>query len=78
MSNAETPNPETPNPETSQAKVEWLQQQTVLGTLSEPLLAAIADRIQVEFVPENRRLVLEDTEPQAVYILKTGDRKSVV
>lgn len=72
MSNAETPNPETPNPETSQAKVEWLQQQTVLGTLSEPLLAAIADRIQVEFVPENRRLVLEDTEPQAVYILKTG------
>lgn len=53
-------------------QVKWLQQQTPLGVLSEPVLAAMAAAIQVETVQENRRLVLEETEPTALYILKSG------
>jgi transcriptional regulator with AAA-type ATPase domain/NAD-dependent dihydropyrimidine dehydrogenase PreA subunit len=53
-------------------RVQWLQQHTPLGALSEPILTAIAQQLQIEQVPENRRLVLEDTPPPALYILKTG------
>ena len=50
----------------------WLKQNTVLGSLSDETLGAIAAAIQEESVQENRRLVLEDTIPPAVYILHTG------
>ncbi|MCU0524982.1 MAG: sigma 54-interacting transcriptional regulator [Elainella sp. Prado103] len=53
-------------------KVEWLQQQTVFGQLSEPVLVALVAQIQVEQLLENRRLILEDTEPSGVYILRSG------
>ena len=44
-------------------RVQWLQAHTPLGELSAAVLEAIA---------ENRRLVLEDTPPTALYILKSG------
>jgi len=50
----------------------WLKQNTVLESLSDETLGAIAAAIQAESVQENRRLVLEDTMPAAVYILHTG------
>ncbi|MBD3880949.1 sigma 54-interacting transcriptional regulator [Phormidium tenue FACHB-886] len=52
-------------------RVQWLQQ-TPLGSLSAEILGAIADQIQVQTVQENRRLVLEDTAPSDLYILKSG------
>ncbi len=52
--------------------IQWLQQQTQLGVLSEPVLAAIVDQIQEETLQANRRLILEDTEPKALYILRSG------
>ena len=53
-------------------KVTWLKQNTALGSLSSETLSAIATAIQEESVQENRRLVLEDTIPPAVYILHAG------
>ena len=51
-------------------QVQWLREQTSLGVLPEEVLTALAAEIQVETLPENRRLVLEDTEPTALYILR--------
>jgi transcriptional regulator with AAA-type ATPase domain/NAD-dependent dihydropyrimidine dehydrogenase PreA subunit len=53
-------------------RVQWLQQQTPLGMLSQSVLEAIAPQLQTEQVQANRRLVLEDTAPSALYILKSG------
>ncbi len=65
---------ETPTEISSEAqeRLRWLQQNTPLGALSEPVLAAVAAATQVEQVAENRRLVLEDTPATALYILRTG------
>jgi transcriptional regulator with AAA-type ATPase domain/NAD-dependent dihydropyrimidine dehydrogenase PreA subunit len=57
-------------------RVQWLKQQTPLGVLPDEVLAAIAPLIQIEMVLENRRLVLEDTPPPALYILKSGRLES--
>ncbi|EKQ68195.1 transcriptional regulators containing an AAA-type ATPase domain and a DNA-binding domain [Leptolyngbyaceae cyanobacterium JSC-12] len=57
-------------------KVHWLRENTIFGSLSDEVLAAIADAIQEEVVAENRRVVLEDTLPTALYILKTGRLES--
>jgi transcriptional regulator with AAA-type ATPase domain/NAD-dependent dihydropyrimidine dehydrogenase PreA subunit len=53
-------------------RVEWLQANTELGSLSIEVLEAIAPHIQVETVQENRRLVLEDQDATALYILRSG------
>jgi transcriptional regulator with AAA-type ATPase domain/NAD-dependent dihydropyrimidine dehydrogenase PreA subunit len=53
-------------------RIEWLRTQTQLGLLPSEVLAAIASQIQIEQLQANRRLVLEDTPPAAVYILKAG------
>lgn len=53
-------------------RAQWLQSQTQLDVLSYPVLEAIATQIQVEWVPENHRLVLEDQSPEFLYILKQG------
>ncbi|MBE9179887.1 sigma 54-interacting transcriptional regulator [Oculatella sp. LEGE 06141] len=53
-------------------RVEWLQANTSLNALPQEILEAIAPLIQAETVQENRRLVLEETSPSALYILKTG------
>ncbi len=57
-------------------RLEWLRQQTQFGELSEELLDAIATAVQPQPVQENRRLVLEDTLPPAVYILRSGRLES--
>jgi transcriptional regulator with AAA-type ATPase domain/NAD-dependent dihydropyrimidine dehydrogenase PreA subunit len=56
----------------SQARIQWLQQNTSLNLLSTEALTAIADAMQVEAVAENQRLILEDTLPEAVYLLRQG------
>jgi transcriptional regulator with AAA-type ATPase domain/NAD-dependent dihydropyrimidine dehydrogenase PreA subunit len=53
-------------------RVQWLKENTPLGTLSDEVLEAIVAQIQEERVGENRRLVLEDTQPAALYILRSG------
>jgi len=53
-------------------RIQWLREQTPLGVLSDQVLTAIASQIQEETVQENRRLVLEDTPPPALYILRSG------
>lgn len=57
-------------------RVQWLRENTSLSALSDDALVAIATAIQVEIVQANRRLVLEDTLPPAVYFLKTGHLES--
>lgn len=57
-------------------RVQWLKQRSPLEVLSDAVLEAIAAQIEVEQVQENRRLVLEDTLPPAVYILRSGRLES--
>jgi transcriptional regulator with AAA-type ATPase domain/NAD-dependent dihydropyrimidine dehydrogenase PreA subunit len=57
-------------------QVQWLRQNTSLEALSDQVLEAIAAEIQEETFEENRRLVLEDTPPPALYILKSGRLES--
>lgn len=57
-------------------RVQWLREQTQLGSLSDPVLQAIAAAIHSERVLENRRLALEDTPPTALYILRAGRLES--
>lgn len=53
-------------------RVQWLRITTPLGSLPDDALEAIASSIQEDVVQENRRLVLEETPPDALYILKSG------
>ena len=57
-------------------RIGWLRENTSLGSLSEEALGAIAAALQTETVQENRRLVLEDTPPIALYILRSGHLES--
>jgi transcriptional regulator with AAA-type ATPase domain/NAD-dependent dihydropyrimidine dehydrogenase PreA subunit len=54
----------------------WLRFNTSLGTLSDAALDAIAAAVQPEFIEENQRLVLENTPPEALYILRAGRLES--
>ncbi|MGF1514494.1 MAG: sigma 54-interacting transcriptional regulator [Elainellaceae cyanobacterium] len=54
------------------SKVQWLQQHTALSTLPIAVLEAIAAQVEPITVLENRRLVLEDTAPAALYFLYSG------
>ena len=53
-------------------QVQWLRESTIFQPLSDDALGAIAHSYIEETVQENRRLVLEDTLPEALYILRTG------
>ncbi|HIK15014.1 MAG TPA: sigma 54-interacting transcriptional regulator [Leptolyngbyaceae cyanobacterium M33_DOE_097] len=53
-------------------RVTWLQQNTILASLSEAALGAIAAAIHEETIPENHRVSLEETAPVALYILVSG------
>ncbi|MEM7773681.1 MAG: cyclic nucleotide-binding domain-containing protein, partial [Cyanobacteria bacterium P01_A01_bin.37] len=53
-------------------RVQWLKTNTSLAVLRDSTLEAFASAMQMEHVPANRRLVLEDTLPPAVYFLKSG------
>jgi transcriptional regulator with AAA-type ATPase domain/NAD-dependent dihydropyrimidine dehydrogenase PreA subunit len=54
----------------------WLQAHTLLGGLPEAVVDAIATHLVTETVPANYRLILEDTPPDALYILKEGHLES--
>jgi transcriptional regulator with AAA-type ATPase domain/NAD-dependent dihydropyrimidine dehydrogenase PreA subunit len=54
----------------------WLQERTALGVLSPEVLSGIAQVLEEQVVPANHRLVLEDTPPEALYILKQGQLES--
>ncbi len=57
-------------------KRQWLKDNTFLGLLSEQALEAIATSLQEEMTEANRRLGLEDTAPDFLYILKSGRLES--
>lgn len=54
----------------------WLQERTALAVLSPEVLSAIAQVIQEQVVPASHYLVIEDTVPEALYILKQGHLQS--
>ncbi len=57
-------------------QVRWLQTHTIFRDLPERLVGAIAAHlIEIPFAA-NRRLILEDTPPDALYILKSGRLES--
>ncbi|MEB3294865.1 MAG: sigma 54-interacting transcriptional regulator [Synechococcales bacterium] len=58
------------------AKIQWLQDYTQFGDLSEAALGAIATAIIPVEVAANRRLLLEDVLPPALYILHSGHLES--
>lgn len=54
----------------------WLQERTALAVLPPEVLNAIARVMEEQVVPPNHRLVLEDTRPEALYIVKQGHLES--
>lgn len=52
--------------------VVWLQERSALSDLPDEVITAIASKVRLIQVKENRRLVLEDTLPKSLYILKQG------
>ena len=53
-------------------RVAWLRQRTYLNVLPEDVLVAIATHLTPLSLQANRRLILEDTHPTALYILRSG------
>lgn len=54
------------------ARGQWLKANTLLASLSEGAIAALAQAIEERTIGENYRLVLEDTRPEGMYILYSG------
>lgn len=50
----------------------WLQERTVFSLLSETVLNAIAELLQVKILPAHQTLITENTTPDALYILQEG------
>ena len=57
-------------------RVRWLQANTLFSDLPEELVGAIAACLSDQALQENQRLILEDTVPDALYILKSGRLES--
>ena len=57
-------------------RTHWLQTHTLFRDLPEGLVSAIAPRLQEIPFAANCRLILEDTAPDALYILKSGQLES--
>lgn len=55
---------------------QWLQTHTIFQDLPETLVAAIALCLKEITFEANRRLILEDTPPDALYILRSGRLES--
>lgn len=58
------------------AQSRWLQANTIFRDLPEELVGAIAPCLKEITFEANRRLILEDTTPDALYILKSGRLES--
>ncbi|AUT01608.1 AAA family ATPase [Nostoc sp. CENA543] len=56
----------------------WLQERTTLGILSSAVLNAIAPLMQIQVIPQGNSLILEDTPPNALYILVDGQLESEI
>jgi transcriptional regulator with AAA-type ATPase domain/NAD-dependent dihydropyrimidine dehydrogenase PreA subunit len=56
--------------------VTWLQERTALSILSTEILEAIAPTLQEITVPADRTLLVEDTAPEGLYILRCGQLES--
>lgn len=54
----------------------WLQEHTDLDIFPEKILDRLARKVEVQTLEANRRLILEDTLPDAVYILRQGRLES--
>jgi transcriptional regulator with AAA-type ATPase domain/NAD-dependent dihydropyrimidine dehydrogenase PreA subunit len=52
--------------------LEWLKEFSTLGFLPDPILEVIRSKLQFEEIAANRRVVLEEDLPQALYILGRG------
>ena len=65
-----------PTGESVEEKISWLQENTIFEDLPEELIGAIAQCLGEETLQENQRLILEDTEPDALYILVDGRLES--
>ncbi|MGC1528059.1 MAG: cyclic nucleotide-binding domain-containing protein, partial [Phormidesmis sp.] len=78
MDTASTPDESAPESaeEMPQTLAQWLGEHTLFGGLPEQLLSAIASRLSEISFAANRRLILEDTWPDALYILKSGQLES--
>jgi hypothetical protein len=61
---------------TSPVTVTWLQERTALGILEAEVLNAIAQQIEEQIIPPQTNLVVEKTEPEALYILVEGQLES--
>ena len=62
--------------ESPKALVIWLKEHSALGILPDPILAAIAQKLQSHTLAANVRLILENTLPDALYILRQGQLES--
>ncbi|MGB7413402.1 MAG: cyclic nucleotide-binding domain-containing protein, partial [Thermosynechococcaceae cyanobacterium] len=58
--------------ESLEQSIIWLQERSALGIFPKPILESLASSLQEISVAENRRLILEDTLPDALYILYQG------
>lgn len=54
----------------------WLQEHTDLDIFPEKILDRLTRKVEVQTLEANRRLILEDTLPDAVYILRQGHLES--
>jgi transcriptional regulator with AAA-type ATPase domain/NAD-dependent dihydropyrimidine dehydrogenase PreA subunit len=52
--------------------LEWLKERSTLGVLPDPILEVIRSKLQFEEIAANRRVILEQTLPQSLYILGRG------
>ncbi len=60
----------------SKQEIAWLQTETIFRDLPSALVEAIAPCLYKLPFAANRRLILEDTEPDALYILRSGQLES--
>ncbi|EDX85164.1 Sigma-54 interaction domain family [Synechococcus sp. PCC 7335] len=60
----------------SSEEIEWLRTETIFRDLSPALIEAIAPCLYKVPFAANRRLILEDTKPDALYILRAGQLES--
>jgi transcriptional regulator with AAA-type ATPase domain/NAD-dependent dihydropyrimidine dehydrogenase PreA subunit len=54
----------------------WLKERTALSILSEEILAAIAPQLEEKIIPAQQTIIVENTPPEGVYIVRSGHLES--
>jgi transcriptional regulator with AAA-type ATPase domain/NAD-dependent dihydropyrimidine dehydrogenase PreA subunit len=54
----------------------WLKERSALGHLPDEILTAMLPKFEFQRIPANRRFILEDTLPDALYVLGRGRLES--